>query len=175
VAVTVRRLRPEDDRNNFQSGNIELDRFFSRYAGQNQFRHHIGTTYVAVDAHDTIVGYATAVASELTTVRLAESRRKRLPAYPLPVLRLARLAVDLRAQRQGVANTLLRAVFLLAEKMALDVGCIGVVVDAKPEAVAFYKNLGFVALAALSGELGDRPQPHPMFLELGAILAAGSK
>jgi len=49
VAITVRRLEPEDDRTNFRSGNVDLDRFFARYAGQNQFRHHIGTTYVAVD------------------------------------------------------------------------------------------------------------------------------
>lgn len=26
---------------------------------------------------------------------------------------------------------------------------------------------GFVALALTAGELGDRPQPQPMFLELG--------
>jgi GNAT superfamily N-acetyltransferase len=169
VAVTVRRLEPEDDRTKFRSGNIDLDRFFARYAGQNQFRHHIGTTYVAVDDGGEIVGFATVAASELTTASLSETKRRRLPAYPIPVLRLARLAVDEHAQGRGVAQTLLRAVFALAHKMATDVGCLGVVVDAKPEAVGFYQKLGFNPLEATAGQLGDRPQPLPMFLELGAV------
>jgi hypothetical protein len=43
------------------------------------------------------------------------------------------------------------------------------VVDAKPEAISFYERYGFSPLDVLSGELGDRPQPVPMFLEIGAI------
>jgi hypothetical protein len=34
----------------FRSGDPDLDRFLVKYAGQNQFRHHIGTSYVAVEA-----------------------------------------------------------------------------------------------------------------------------
>ena len=86
-----------------------------------------------------------------------------------PVLRLPRLAVDERAKGQGVGRLLLQAVLALAAKMAADFGCIGVVVDAKPAAVAFYEQLGFVPLEVIAGELGDRPQPLPMFLELGQI------
>ena len=167
MATTVRRLEPTDNRTRFRSGNIDLDRFFVRYAGQNQFRHHIGSTYVALDDRSEIIGFATVAASELTTASLPDSKRKRLPAYPLPVLRLARLAVDERHQGQGIAHTLLRAVFLLAHRMAADIGCAGVVVDAKPAAVGFYERLGFIALDAVAGRLGDRPEPLPMFLELG--------
>ena len=43
--IEVRLLRQEDDRSRFRSGQPDLDRFFARYAGQNQFRHHIGSTY----------------------------------------------------------------------------------------------------------------------------------
>jgi GNAT superfamily N-acetyltransferase len=169
MTVTIRRLEPQDDRARFHSGNIELDRFFARYAGQNQFRHHIGVTYVAVDESGAIVGFATVAASELMTARLSEAKRKRLPAYPVPVLRLARLAVDERSRSRGVAQALLRFVFTLAHRTAATVGCLGVVVDAKPDAVGFYEKLGFIPLDVTAGELGDRPQPQPMFLELGAI------
>ena len=169
MAYTVRRLVPEDDRSEFRSGNADLDRFFVRYAGQNQFRHHIGTTYAAVDDASAISGYATVVASEISPGAIQAPSRKRLPRYPVPVLRLARLAVDERAKGQGVGRLLLQAVLALAAKMAADFGCIGVVVDAKPEAVAFYEKLGFVPLEVIAGELGDRPQPLPMFLELGQI------
>ncbi|HEX2689325.1 MAG TPA: hypothetical protein VHN14_22035 [Kofleriaceae bacterium] len=47
--------------------------------------------------------------------------------------------------------------------------CVGVVVDAKPDAVALYDKLGFIPLEVAAGELGDRPQPLPMFLELGQL------
>lgn len=170
MIVAVRRLEPQDDRSAFRSGDIDLDRFFQRFAGQNQFRHHIGVTYVAVDETGMIAGFATISASELTAEGLSEAKRKHLPAYPLPVLRLARLAVDERAQGQGIGATLLRAVFQIAHKMAAEeVGCIGLVVDAKTDAIAFYEKLGFTRLEVVSGALGDRPEPTPMFIELGAV------
>ena len=53
--------------------------------------------------------------------------------------------------------------------MAADYGCIGVVVDAKPRAAGFYERYGFWKLDTVQGQLGDRPEPIPMFLELGAI------
>jgi GNAT superfamily N-acetyltransferase len=168
VPLEIRRLAPDDDRPAFRSGNIDLDRFFQRFAGQNQFRHHIGSTYVAVEDGG-VLGFATVAASELVVADLPAGKRKRLPHYPLPVLRLARLAVDERAQGRGIGSALLRAVFTLAHRMASDFGCIGVVVDAKPDAISFYERLGFVPLEAHAGQLGDRPEPLPMFLELGAI------
>jgi len=168
MPISIRRLRPDDDRSAFRSGNIELDRFFQRYAGQNQFRHHIGTTYVAVD-EETILGFATVAPSEIAGDDVPETSRKRLPRYPLPVLRLARLATQESARGRGIGAALLRAVFTLAHKTAGDLGCVGVVVDAKPDALAFYEKLGFLPLESSAGQLGDRPEPLPMFLELGAI------
>jgi hypothetical protein len=56
--IKVRKLEPTDDRSDFRSGNPDLDRFFIHYAGQNQFRHHIGTTYIAVEG-DRILGFVT--------------------------------------------------------------------------------------------------------------------
>lgn len=81
--IHVRRLEPRDDRSGFHSGNIDLDRFFQRYAGQNQFRHHIGTTYLAVRGEQ-ITGFVTVSSGEMTTEALSKGLRKRLPSYPLP-------------------------------------------------------------------------------------------
>ena len=169
MPITVRMLRPDDDRGRFSSNNLEIDRFFQRFAGQNQFRHQIGTTYVAIDDVE-IVGYVTVAASQIEIADLPKTRRGKLPRYPLPVLRLARLGVDQRVQRQGLGLLLLRATFALAHQMADEFGCVGVVVDAKPEAVSFYSRYGFCVLEdVLQGALGERPEPVPMFLELSAI------
>jgi len=169
MIVSVRRLRSSDDRSGFRSGQVDLDRFFLCFAGQNQFRHHLGTTYVAVDEDDLIVGFATVSASQIEVQDLPLAKTKRLPNYPLPVLRLARLAIHDDVQGSGVGSMLLRAVFVLAHQMARDYGCVGVLVDAKAEAVEYYKLFGFFELSTVRGELGDRPAPTIMFLELGAI------
>lgn len=166
--IEVRLLRPTDDRSGFCSGDPDLDRFFLRYAGQNQFRHHIGTTYVAVDT-DIIKGFVTVSASTIEVDDLSSAQKKRFPQYPLPVLRLARLAVSKPDRNIGVGLTLLRSVFYLACEMSEKVGCIGVVVDAKPDAVDFYTRYGFEKLEVLQGNLADRPEPIPMFITLGGI------
>jgi GNAT superfamily N-acetyltransferase len=168
MPVVIRTLTPEDDRFRFASGDIELDRFFKRFAGQNQFRHHTGVTYVAADG-SALLGFVTVAAASLEATALPLSAQRRLPAYPLPVLRVARLAVDERAQGRGIGLALLRFALALAHEMARSLSCVGVVVDAKVDAVMFYARFGFVPLDAAEGQLGDRPAPTPMFIELGAI------
>lgn len=170
-AVRIRRLDPGDDRSGFRSGNIDLDRYFQRYAGQNQFRHHIGTTYVAVQG-DQIAGFSTVSTGEMVAEKLAPTLRRGLPAYPLPILRLARLAVDERFQGHGIGSLLLRAVLRLALDLRDRLGCIGVVVDAKPDALGFYSVLGFKPIQLASGILSDRPEPVAMFLPIAQISGA---
>lgn len=167
--VEIRVLRVDDRRDGFRCGDVELDRFFQKFAGQNQFRLHIGTTYVAVEA-TTIVGFVTLSVTSLTIADLPKSVRKRLPKYPLPALRLARLAVAESAQGRGIGKQLLKATFEIAHEMAVRTGCVAVVVDAKPEAVEFYAKYGFESFEVLAGSLGDRPAPQPMILPLGSIL-----
>ena len=169
--MELRSLRATDDRATFRSGDADLDRFFAKYAGQNQYRLHIGTTYVAVDGAR-ILGYATVAAGQIEGEDLPSPLRRKLPRYPLPALRLARLAVDSTAQSRGVGKQLLRHVFRLALKMAEDYGCIGIVVDAKPDAVDFYARFGFTPLEAVEGQLESRPEPLPMFLPFELVAAA---
>lgn len=164
----IRALRPTDDRSDFQSGDIDLDRFLLRFAGQNQFKHHIGVTYVATEA-DRILGYATVAPGQIEVADVPAGLAGRLPRYPLPVLRLARLAVDQRAQGRGIGSRLLVAVFEIAHELSSSVGCVGVVVDAKPDAVGFYTRLGFRSMETVAGGLPERPEPSAMFLPLSAV------
>jgi GNAT superfamily N-acetyltransferase len=69
----------------------------------------------------------------------------------------------------GIGSVLLRAVFALARQLAAEFGCLGVVVDAKADAVGFHERLGLLSLDVQAGHLGERPEPKSMFLELGAI------
>jgi GNAT superfamily N-acetyltransferase len=169
--MEVRPLRDTDDRTAFRSGDADLDRFLAKYAGQNQFRHHIGVTYIALGP-ERIIGYATVAAGTLEAENLPESRRRKLPGYPLPVLRLARLAVDVTEQNRGVGTALPRHVFHLAIEMLERFGCVGIVVDAKPEAVDFCARLGFSPIELVGGRMASRPEPLAMFLPLALVVDA---
>jgi GNAT superfamily N-acetyltransferase len=167
----IRPLRPDDDRGAFSCGQPDLDRFFHHYAGQNQFRLHLAVTYVAT-AQGRLLGFATVSVGSLERRSLPSARlRKRLPSYPLPVLRLARLGVDQRAQGVGVGIALLRHVLRMALEQRDSLGCIGVVTDAKPEALAFYTKYGFEPLEGVR-EGALHGGPVPLFLPLGAVAQA---
>ena len=168
--IEIRLLARDDDRTDFSCGQTELDRFFEHYAGQNQFKLHLAVTYVAV-IEDRIVGFATVAASSLERANTPNAgMRKKLPAHPLPGLRLARLGIDVRAQGLGIGTGLLRHVLRLALDQRERLGCVGLIVDAKPDAVAFYEKLGFVAVEGVrEGVLHG--EPLPMFLAIGSIAA----
>ena len=169
--IEIRPLARNDERSGFRCGQPDLDRFFEHYAGQNQFKLHLAVTYVAlVEEH--IVGFATVAASSMERGSVPSARqRKRLPVYPLPVLRLARLGVDTRAQGLGIGKSLLRHVLALAVEQRDRIGCVGVVTDAKPEAVSFYQGLGFVRVEGVREGL-LHGEPMPMFLAVDTIAKA---
>jgi GNAT superfamily N-acetyltransferase len=172
--MEIRLLREPDDRTRFRSGDVDLDRFLEQYAGQNQFRHHVGTTYVAVET-ERIIGYVTVAPAQLEIDDLPGPLRRKLPSYPLPVLRIARLAVDESTHGQGVGQLLLRFALELALRLAREFGCVGALVDAKPGAVRFYEALGFMPLEVLEGQSDARPAPTALFLPIREIEAAGKR
>ena len=169
--IEIRPLARDDDRSGFSCGQADLDRFFEHYAGQNQFKLHLAVTYVAVvDEH--LVGFATVAASSIERSRVPSARlRKRLPTYPLPVLRLARLGVDTRAQGLGIGKALLRHVLALAVEQRERFGCVAVVTDAKPESVSFYQSLGFAPVEGVCEGL-LHGEPLPRLLTVDAIASA---
>jgi GNAT superfamily N-acetyltransferase len=169
--VAIRALREGDDRSRFRSGDADLDRFFVRFAAQNMFRHYVGVTYVAAQ-DERVHGFATVAPGHIEIERLPVSARRGLPRYPLPMLRLARLAVDEPSQGRGVGADLLRFVLRLALRMAGEVGCVGVIVDAKAAAVGFYERYGFERIEAVEGQSDARPEPTLLFLSVTAIRRA---
>jgi hypothetical protein len=58
--------------------------------------------------------------------------------------------------------------------MAEQIGCAGLVVDAKPAAIAFYERYGFIPFEPIEGQSDARPSPTPMWLPIQSIQAARS-
>ena len=76
MTIEIRLLEKADERKSFRSADADLDSFFQKYAWQNQFRHHVGNTYVAVEQAK-ILGFVTVAPSAIEIDRLPLTLRKR--------------------------------------------------------------------------------------------------
>lgn len=133
---------PSSISRDFSCNQPALDEYFHRYARGNH-KKGIGKTFVLM--HDSrVVGYYTismgSVERESMTVEIARG----LPAYPIPVARIARLAVSIRDRGKGYGGFLLVDALKKITVASQMIGTYAVVVDAKDEqAKAFYKHFGF--------------------------------
>jgi ribosomal protein S18 acetylase RimI-like enzyme len=132
-------------RANFRCGIPILDAYLQRQAGQHQ-RDGIATTHVLVDDADPtrILGYCSLAAAQLQVHDLQPADRQRLPAYPVPAVRLGRLAVVTEAQGKGYGQLLLGHATNCSMALRGQLGVRVLVVDALDErAGAFYRLHGF--------------------------------
>jgi len=145
--VEISHVGPEHDREDFDCGVPALDEFLRRYARQSDER-GLSRTYVATRPGERAVsGYVTIRAGQVACSDLPEDVRRRLPRYPVPVLHIARLAVDTRARGSGLGEQLLVYALRKAADAAGELGIWGVEVIAKDDnARRFYERYGFKRL-----------------------------
>ena len=132
------------DRTSFDCGRLALNVFLSRQAAKHM-RLNISSTHVlpAVGAPKgqpkPITAYYTLSIGEIRRDRMPQG--KKLPCYPVPVIVLARIAVDVRAQGQGLGDiTLIRAIRHCA-RIADNLPAHAIVVDAKDDqTLNFYRR-----------------------------------
>lgn len=142
MVLRIELLDGHAGRDRFDCGVVALNNFLSQQAGQQQ-RKGFGKTYVALaDGEDAIAGFVTVSVGQVATTELPPGLK--LPRYPVPILRIGRLAVDSRLQGHGVGHELLAFALHLALDFSERVGLYAVVVNAKDDRVAgFYRKLGF--------------------------------
>ncbi len=109
-------------------------------------------TYVIAQAN-TVIGYYSLSTGSVGHDGLNAKMRQNMPD-PVPVLVLARLALDLAHQRKGVGQSLLRDALLRCLEVSGVVGAAAVLVHAiDDEAAAFYLQYGFKEFPAGSRTL----------------------
>jgi len=135
-------LDTRHDRRSFSCGDSELDGYLKRFARQHAAA-KVSRTYVAANG-TTILGYYSLAMSAIRKDQLPDAYQSRFPNYPLPVARLARLAVDQRYQRQGLDELLLANTLSRCLRLSEEIGMVGVVVDAKhDQARRYYERFEF--------------------------------
>lgn len=132
------------DRTVFDCGVPALNQYLRHYAWQNQKR-SIVRNYVTTKEGDAIVvAYYSLVFGSLDQKQLPAKVTKGLGKYDIPIMLLARLAVDHRVQGLGLGKALLKDAILRTMQAAGIAGLKLLLVHAKDiQAAEFYQKYGF--------------------------------
>jgi GNAT superfamily N-acetyltransferase len=135
-------LDQHHDVNNFDCGAEPLNNYLKNFALINN-QNGSSRTYVTIKDNK-VIGYYTltpgSVIKETTPHRIG----KGLASHPVPVIIIARLAVDKTQQGRGVGKALIRDALLRTVDAAQIIGGRAVLVHAKDvQASRFYEQLGF--------------------------------
>jgi len=126
----------------FDCGKHELTEWLRSYALQNQ---QAGASRVyVVHRAGRVGGYHALAAASVEPEETPGRVKKGLARHPIPVILLARLAVDLTARGQGLGAALLKDALQRSVSAADEIGARAVLVHAKDdEAKAFYRHFDF--------------------------------
>lgn len=143
IELQIAPLARDHQLDGFDSGAEELDRWLRRFA---RVADASGTarTYVLAEA-DRVVGYYALTPGAVSRRDLPERHARGMPAHPIGVILLARLAVDRCRQGQGYGRALMADAAFRTLQAADLVGARAMLVHARDELAAnFYERLGFV-------------------------------
>ena len=127
----------------FDCGIEALNEFLSRYSLKNDDL-GIGRTFVAFDEKEEVAGYFTLATAQVVYEDIPDEYRTKLPKYPIPSLRIARLAVGKDLQGKGIGKWLLTQAFIKIVHVSEITGLYFIIVDAKESSKSFYEHYGFI-------------------------------
>lgn len=144
-------LNERHDRKGFNCGDADLNGWLRQTARQHKEK-RVSSAFVALadETSTEVLGFYAISLAELVNIDLPAQYGKRLPAK-VPAFRLGRLATALRHRRKGIGEYMLFDAIDRVTRIAAEVGGIGLIVNAKPSAVDFYRRYGFERMA-------DHPQ-----------------
>jgi GNAT superfamily N-acetyltransferase len=125
----------------FDCGKAPLNDFLKRYALANQ-SNGSARTFVGLD-ENRVIGYFSLAVSAVIHEEAAERMSKGLARHPIPILLMARFAVDKRYQGLGVGSGLFKDALKRCLSVSREAGVRAFMVHAKDEeARAYYARFG---------------------------------
>lgn len=135
-------LATTHDCKGFTCGEVALDEWLKRRAMANQLR-GASRTFVVVDQDNRCQGYYALAAGAVTHSMATGSVQRNMPG-PIPVMVLARLAVDLRAKKNKLGASLLQDAVHRAIVVSHHTGVRALLVHAiHDRGRQFYEHYGF--------------------------------
>ena len=140
---SVQQLSGAHDPEAFDCGKEPLNQFLIRFALGNQ-KAGSARTYVVCADGTRVVGYYSLAVGAVEHAEAPDRVGRGLARHPIPVMLLARLAVDRSAQGRGLGRALLKDALLRTDQAADIAGIRALLVHAKDdEARAWYESFDF--------------------------------
>jgi len=140
----VERLGSDHRLQGFDSGEPALDTWLLRHARSASAAGSAQTFVVVGRRQERVVGYYALTVASIEHADATERARKGMPAHPIPAVLLARLAIDLSAQGEGLGAWLLQDSMRRALAAAESMGIRVLLVHAlRHSARSFYERFGF--------------------------------
>jgi GNAT superfamily N-acetyltransferase len=132
----VRKLAAADRVDGFDCGQPELNQFLQRYALVNQKANSAQTYVCCREQHGSsaVIGFYSLAVGSVDPASASSRAAKGLARHPVPVMILARLAVDAAYQRKGLGQALLKDALLRTAQAADIAGIRCLLVHAKNDA-----------------------------------------
>jgi GNAT superfamily N-acetyltransferase len=127
----VRKLQATDQTNHFDCGQPALNQYLQRFAWANQ-QAHSAQTYVACQ-EDCVAGFYSLAVGSVTPGAAAPRVSKGIAQHAVPVMLLARLAVDASHQGMGLGKAMLKDALVRTARAADIAGIRALLVHAKDE------------------------------------------
>ncbi len=139
----VQKLDASHEVDAFDCGKEPLDRFLQRHALVNQ-KAGSAQTYVVCRGEQRVAGYYSLAVGAVEHADAPGRVGKGLARHPIPVMLLARLAIDRAEQGKGLGKALLKDALLRTAQAAEIAGIRALLVHAKDdEARAWYEQFDF--------------------------------
>ena len=139
----VEKLNASHEVDAFDCGKEPLDLFLRRFAFANQ-KAGSAQTYVVCRGRQRVVGYYSLAVGAVEHADAPGRVNKGLARHPVPVMLLARLAIDRSEQGKGLGKSLLKDALFRTAKAADIAGIRALLVHAKgDEARAWYEGFDF--------------------------------
>ena len=127
--------------NEFSCGKTVLDNWLNRQALKNQANR--GSRTFVISSNGKVAGYYALASGAVERSQVTSNIARNMP-NPIPVVILARLAIDCNFKGYALGKALLKDALLRSLNVANEVGVKAVLVHAlDSEAVSFYEKFGF--------------------------------
>lgn len=137
-------LQGQHHLDDFHSGKAPLDDWLKRHALRNQAGD--ATRSYVVHRELRVVAYYSLAAGSVSRDEVPPRIARGMPRHPVPIILLARLAVDHREQGQGLGSALLKDALKRSAQVADTIAARAVLVHAiDEEARGFYRYFDFQA------------------------------
>jgi GNAT superfamily N-acetyltransferase len=135
-------IAPEHDAQSFDCGSDEQTTWLRRHGLQAHQSDTVKVYVVCLADSVSVVGYYALAAGSIEHAEAPSRLTKGIGRYPIPVVILTRLGVDLKEQGRGLGSALVRDAFFQIAAIADRIGVRALLIHAEtPEAAAFYKGI----------------------------------